>query len=368
MKIDPTLLKKEEQVTLRLRELYRRYGYTQYKMNKFEEYSLYARNRNFLISDSVITFTDTAGRLMALKPDVTLSIVKNSQTDTESVQKVYYDENVYRVSGNTRNFREIRQVGLECLGNTDIYTIGEVLSLAAESLGEITPSYILDVSDLDLLSAVLDGLALSPAARRELLTYVEQKDLHDAAALCRREGADFAPLERLMSFGGTPSEALPALHALRSDPEWTARVDRFAAILAPLPEERVRVDFSVLNDMNYYSGIVFRGFAEGIPEGILSGGQYDPLMQKMGRGCGAIGFAVYLDRLEALAAPLKDYDVSAVLLYSEQAEAPAVRRAVAQLTEGGESVFAARSLPEKLKYRRLLQLTESGVTLLEDHA
>lgn len=65
----------QEKVIFGLRGLYRSYGYTQYKMSKFEEYDLYANNKDFLISDSVITFTDTNGKLMALKPDVTLSIM-----------------------------------------------------------------------------------------------------------------------------------------------------------------------------------------------------------------------------------------------------------------------------------------------------
>ena len=69
----------QEKVMFGLRSLYRSYGYTQYKMSKFEEYDLYAKNKDFLISDGVITFTDTNGKLMALKPDVTLSIIKNKR-------------------------------------------------------------------------------------------------------------------------------------------------------------------------------------------------------------------------------------------------------------------------------------------------
>ncbi|HJJ46516.1 MAG TPA: hypothetical protein O0Y17_05505, partial [Methanocorpusculum sp.] len=61
----------EEKTILKLRTLYRRYGYLPYKMNRFEEYDLYVRNKDFLVSDSIITFTDTGGKLMALKPDVT---------------------------------------------------------------------------------------------------------------------------------------------------------------------------------------------------------------------------------------------------------------------------------------------------------
>jgi ATP phosphoribosyltransferase regulatory subunit len=78
-----------EKIAFRLRSLYNRYGYTQYKMSKFEEYDLYARNKDFLLSENVITFTDLSGKLMALKPDVTLSIVKNSRDDAENLQKLY---------------------------------------------------------------------------------------------------------------------------------------------------------------------------------------------------------------------------------------------------------------------------------------
>ena len=70
-------LKKDEQAVLLLRKLYQSYGYQPYKMSRFEEYDLYAKNKSFLVSENILTFTDTNGKLMALKPDVTLSIIKN---------------------------------------------------------------------------------------------------------------------------------------------------------------------------------------------------------------------------------------------------------------------------------------------------
>ena len=79
-------MNQERQAMLDLRRLYGKFGYTQYKMSKFEEYDLYVRNKSFLVSDSVITFTDTNGKLMALKPDVTLSSVKNSKDAPDFVQ------------------------------------------------------------------------------------------------------------------------------------------------------------------------------------------------------------------------------------------------------------------------------------------
>jgi hypothetical protein len=91
-------MSREELVSYKLRTLYSRYGYSQYKMSKFEEYELYVRNKNFLVSDNVITFTDHLGRLLALKPDVTLSIVKSGRDVPGKVSRIYYNENVYRTA------------------------------------------------------------------------------------------------------------------------------------------------------------------------------------------------------------------------------------------------------------------------------
>ena len=364
-------MKQEQQALLDLRELYGKFGYTQYKMSKFEEYDLYVRNKSFLVSDSVITFTDTNGKLMALKPDVTLSIVKNSRDLQGYVQKLYYDEHVYRISDKTSAYKEIPQVGLECLGDIDDYCIAEVLTLAAKSLSTFDKDYILDISNLDILSLVLDRIGISEAGRRALIECVSKKDIHDAERICSEEGIDAEKaslLSRLEACSGEVDAALEGLYSLFDDAEWTALVKRFGNILALLPKENIRIDFSVINDMNYYNGIVFQGFVPSIPTDVLSGGQYDNLMARMEKKSGAIGFALYLDRLESLVSPRKEFDVDALLLYGKDASPAAVLAAVEKLTDEGLCVLAQKSVPERLTYRQLLKLCESGVQIIETNA
>ncbi len=77
-------LRPDERAGLMLRELYHRHGYQPYRMSKFEPYDLYAKNKSFLVSEHILTFTDTDGRLMALKPDVTLSIIDRKSTRLNS--------------------------------------------------------------------------------------------------------------------------------------------------------------------------------------------------------------------------------------------------------------------------------------------
>lgn len=79
MEFNYNVLDDTEKIIYALRSLYMSRGYRLYRMGKFEEYDLYSRNKDFLVSDTVITFMDMNGRLMALRPDVTLSIIKNNK-------------------------------------------------------------------------------------------------------------------------------------------------------------------------------------------------------------------------------------------------------------------------------------------------
>lgn len=360
------LLKREEQALFALRSLYTRYGYRPFKMSKFEEYDFYARNKEFLVSDRIIAFTDTDGRLLALKPDVTLSIARNLR-DEETVdrgckQKVYYNENVYRVSGGTRQYKEILQTGLECMGDLDAYDLFEVVSLAAQSLAAISEAFLLEVSHLGVLTALLEESGGEEAFRQEATRCVAGKNAHDLRNVCGQYGIPPEQTERLCAFvgiGGERNRVLAELESLCGDSakEALAELRGLSALLDSFPYgERILFDFSVVNDMNYYNGIVFKGFLDGICEGVLSGGQYDKLMHRLGKRSGAAGFALYLDLLEDLQPQSREYDVDVLLLYSEKTDPRALAKAVAELTAQGKSVSAQRSVPPKLRSREVVRL------------
>lgn len=361
-----------EKVIFSLRSLYEKYGYSQYKMSKFEEYDLYARNKDFLISDSVITFTDTNGKLMALKPDVTLSIVKNSKDAPDFVQKLYYNENVYRVSKGSHAFQEIMQVGLECLGMVDNYCICEVLMLAAQSLRCISENALLDISHLGLISDLLDQVGIPGYQKAEALKFIGEKNIHELMALCRNSGVteeNAAVLRQLVAVSGDPETVLPQIKTLLSGIVNTSSLEQLERIACALKGSEiysmVRIDFSVVDDFHYYNGIVFKGFVYGLPESVLSGGQYDKLMQKMKRRSGAIGFAVYMDMLERLEDAPTEYDVDTLLLYDENSDLSAIQSHMKALTENGCSVMVQRQIPENIKYRCLLKLQNGEVETLE---
>ena len=350
-----------ERVTFQLRSLYNRHGYSQYKMNKFEEYDLYARNKDFLISDSVITFTDLNGKLMALKPDVTLSIVRSSWDDARTVQKLYYNENVYRAAKGTRTFQEIVQVGLEALGPIDEYCIAEVLTLAAESLRSISPRCLLNISHLGILNQAIDRIGLPENRKPQVLKFIGEKNIHELTAFCSSCGISeekAAPLLALASLSGGADEVLPRLRALLPGCSATQQLARILSSLDDSVKAILRLDFSAVDDIHYYNGIVFKGFIDGLPGSVLSGGQYDNLMKKMHRRSGAIGFAIYMDKLQQLDTAKRTYDADNLLVYAPGETFARIRAAADILRQQGESVLVQPGIPENARFRRIVTTKE----------
>lgn len=356
-----TVLKEEERVAFALRGLYRRYGYLPYKMNKFEAYDLYASNKDFLVGDGVITFNDTDGKLLALKPDVTLSIIKN--TADEGERKVYYHENVYRISGETKQFKEIPQIGLERIGEVDAYVVYETITLALMSLQEISKDFALDVSHLGVLASILETAGAGDDFNKQAMHLLSEKNAHELTALCKRYGvskeSENALLTVLRAYG-KPEKVLPMLAPLCVSAQGKQAFAELQTLCLLLKDsafaDKINLDFSVVNDMKYYNGFVFKGFVAGVCEGVLSGGQYDKLMSRMGRKNGAIGFAVYLDLLENLRKNSDCYDVDTLLVYDENTNVNELVNKVSALTAEGERVSAQKTRG-KIRAKTVLDLT-----------
>ena len=347
--------KNEEQAGLELRNLYRRYGYVPYKMSRFETYDLYVRNKDFLVSDQIITFSDRSGRLLALKPDVTLSIVKNAPEEPGVVQKVYYQENVYR------DYREILQAGLECVGDLGDYEIAEVVMLAAKSLQQLGERWVLDISHMGLLAAVLESSSLDREAQIRAMEYLHRKNFHQLKAICDNDPV-WEKLSAIASCRGGREvvERLEVLLTTEAEQQALLQLKGLWKVLeASGCASSIRLDFSVGNNMRYYSGVVFRGYLEGIPASILSGGQYDKLPQKMGRKAKAIGFAIYLGLLEKLNTEEDAFTVDTLILHDGSGDPLALMAAAEAAAEKG-TVLVTRGLPKMRNWKKLYRF-EKGV-------
>lgn len=372
--MDEGFLKRDEKLVLALRGMYERYGYRKYKMRRFEEYDLYLNNRDFLQTKHIITFHDLDGRVMALKPDVTLSIAKNTRATAESTEKIYYLENVYQLDP-IGAYREISQLGLECFGRLDEAGFVEVLLLAVKTLSQIDENYRISISDTRFVKGLLRSLALSGDDEKRLAECIRNKRAHEVYAFCEAGGISGGDAKRaaaVAELGGPFEEAAKKARALCGADGMTEALDSLTSLYEKLSRiglgAHIRLDFSAINDLDYYSGIIFQGYVQGVPRPVLSGGYYGALLKKFGRELDAIGFAVYLSELAHLSEPLTGADVDELILYGEGSDAAALYEAAEMRAKAGKKIRVERAIPKDLRYSRLMKFDGKHLSEVTEHA
>ena len=357
--INSNILRNDEKAIFALRELYEKYGYKPFKMSKFEEYEFYIQNKDFLVSDRIIAFNDTSGKLLALKPDVTLSIIKNGEDVEGFKQKVCYNENVYRVSENTHQFKEIMQTGVECIGDISLYDIYEMVVMAAESLALISDDFVLEVSHLGLISSLLDNICKNANFKAEAIKFISDKNSHDLARICDENNVaelDKIALQNFVSIYGERNAVLQKLEDenVNMGKDNINILKTLSSMLDNLSfSGKIKFDFSAVSDMNYYNGIVFKGYINGLSQSVLSGGQYDNLLYKMGRKSGAIGFAIYLDLLEDLPREKQNFDIDVLLLCDGKTDNQILIDTANQIVACGKTVSVQNADVGKIRYKEL---------------
>lgn len=291
-----------EKTDLELRSLFRKYGYERFKMGKFEEYDLYAQNRDFIPSEDIITVTGEKGKLLALRPDLTLSIVKYFRPELSDVERLYYSETIYR-SDKRGSYKGLKQTGLECVGKIGIEETNEVVTLAALSLKTISPDFVLDISHMGFLSEMLNGLPEGQS--KDIVAAIAKKNLPYLEKAIRYYRFNDVVAERIMLLANSYGDYKDVINTMKSRNLTTTAIyylDEIEKVCTALEKNKlaknINIDFSIINNMTYYSGILFKGYIPGISSGILSGGRYDGVMEHMGKKGGAIGFALYLDELD----------------------------------------------------------------------
>lgn len=292
----------ENSIVSNLINIYERFGFKKIKLSKFEDYNLYNNNKDFLQTEHILTFMNLNGNLKSLRPDVTLSIVKKILKDNEKeTQKIYYIEDIYKIVSN--EYEEIPQVGVEIIGKLNNYSNLEIISMAIESLKSINKNYILEISNIDFISAIFDEIDLEENLKIEILNNIYLKNKHDLEKLLNKN-VDCKYKKYILSFielSGNYKDILKKLKSLIINKKMQKSYEELKSLSFVFELynnfDKILLDFSIESQLGYYNGIIFKGYIKESNDIILSGGRYDKLLNKFNSNKNAIGFAIYMDKL-----------------------------------------------------------------------
>lgn len=271
-----------------------------------EYYDTYTKITNAVPQEKLFKMTDTDGKLLVLRPDLTLSIARIAavKLNGQAARLCYFANKWDMESAGANRNREIYQAGVECLGEEGAFSDAQAIAFAVECLKETgLKNFIVDVGHVGYLKGVLEELGLSPETEEKLCAYINAKDGMNAERLLKNAGVKGDALNTVLAlpalFGG--AEVLDVAEALTQSGgarEAVAHLKKIYALLTDMGySEYICFDLGTVKRFSYYSGVVFSALVKELGAAVASGGRYDCLADDFGAHVPAVGFAVGLKRI-----------------------------------------------------------------------
>lgn len=262
------------------------------------------------LKDRVLKFIDpSTGRVVAIRPDITPQIARVAATRMREhglPLKLCYNESVLRYQEpRDGKSREVLQIGAEYISEKASAAIdAEMIIISIEALEAIgLRDFKIDIGDVGFLRAVLDKLPVDGESRGKIKDSIAIKDtsgLEAAISGLKLPGKDRQLLLNLTTFYGE-EEVLEKAASFSKDPESLSALEYLRVVVDIVAKkgfkDRVTIDLGEVRGFDYYTGIIFEGFASGVGKPILSGGRYDTLLARYGFSAAATGFAFDVENI-----------------------------------------------------------------------
>ena len=315
-------MSKKDLVLLNIRKMYDSYGYKKISLPSFEEYDLYNENKDF-IDRNVLTVMSPNGKLLALRPDITLSVAKKiSKEQSLKYSKIYYQENTYNLTKYV-GYEEDEQLGIELIGKESTFLDFEIINLAVKSLDIINKKSMIVLSHAGFISSIFENFDLEYETKEQILDCINRKNSHDIQKILKRNEHISENVKKLIYKIPELSGNLENIEKELLKYEINDNTKKILSELKQLnsllmkfyKKSKIIFDFSVVKNLNYYNGIILQGYIEDFPNVILTGGRYDKLFEKFGVDTGAVGFAILTDGLKGYYKDTDKKDFEVLIAY-----------------------------------------------------
>jgi len=341
-----------------LTALFRRRSYAEIITPEVEYYDLFIRSGNPMPQEAMLKIIDRSGKIMVMRPDCTTPIARVAATKLKSVplpQRLYYNQTVFRSGDAHRaDSSEIAQCGVELIGASGKKADVEMVAMAVDSLRECgLERFHIELGHVGFFRSLAAGMDMELHETEHMRRLIEGKNfaaLNDMLEPYAGKPA-CAALRRLSHLFGT-AEVLEEAQRLAADSKDLAYLRTlYEELRAAGYDEYIRFDLGLVHQIDYYTGVVFRGYVEGAGDAVLSGGRYDALVAAFGRPAQATGFAIDVDAVAACLPAAALPALELVVHYEDGLLAPALA-AVDGRAAGTCELSPCRTLESTLKLAR----------------
>ncbi len=326
----------------KIENVFHKYGYSNIETPTFEYYEVFSDVAQSVKPEQMYKFFDRDGSILALKADMTFPIARVTATaynENELPLRLCYIGNAFKYNENYQGkLREFTQAGVELIGINSQEADAEILALAVNGILETgLTEFKVYVGQVDFFSGILEEAGFDKETSEKIQTMVAEKDyIAIEETLKNIEISEnikniFFNLHKLVG----SLEILQKIKELVTNKKSLKALEKLEKIHTILKaygiEKYVVFDLGMVTHLNYYTGIIFRGYTYGTGFSILDGGRYDNLISEFGMDTPAVGFAIrindVLTALEAQNISIEKEKADTLLIYTEQGRSTALKTA-----------------------------------------
>lgn len=338
---------KREYLCNKVKDVFNKWGYKEVCTPTIEYYETFNYCTDTLKEEEMYKFFDNTGRILLLRPDMTIPVARMVSTklkDLNTPIKLWYKSNIFRVNESmTGRKNEYLDCGIELIGVEDNKCDLEVLVTALEALKALGGNeFKLEIGNVNILRAAMEEMNLDQSEKDIIAELINKKSLTALKGYLDTLNIDNIHKEFLNTlpwiFGDY--KMIDKCLNLSFSEEINKNIIYLKNLYNALEklgyENYITVDMSMVPRVNYYSGIIFKGYIEGIGSRVLTGGRYDSLIENFGRKLPAIGFSIDIDTVLDKC-NVKKESIAVDMLLNQEEQVDSLKKIICKIKEG-ESV------------------------------
>ena len=292
----------------KLRQELKANGFKEVETPAFEYFDVFSKGIGAYMQEKMIKFFDLKGRILSLRPDITVPIARMVGTHDMAAGaplRLFYIQDAYSAGGYTIAQRgEYTEAGAEYIGRAGSGADAEMIAMAIRMmLVSGVRDFKLDIGQVGYFKGIVEDMGLSDDNMEAIRSLVDSKNSIELEFTLDNLGISGDTKERIMAlpglFGG--AEVIAEAERLVSNETSLKALANLSEVYDALCKmgysKYITLDLGMLHKLGYYSGVVFRGLTSELGFPVLSGGRYDTLLGEFGEPAPAIGFAMGIKRI-----------------------------------------------------------------------
>ncbi|MDO5707503.1 MAG: ATP phosphoribosyltransferase regulatory subunit [Andreesenia angusta] len=295
----------KEDVLKRINNVFKSYGYKRVATPTIEYYEVFSSIKSTVLKDEMFKLIDNSGEILTLRPDATIPIariVAKNYKKEKGNYKIFYSNQVFKMKSESK--RERTQTGIEYFGNPNAEADGEVIVNAIEALKNCNVEFKIEIGNAGYYKGLLDEIDIDDSIKEILKNLIEYKNFVELKSYVNSLNLDNRiknAIIEMPNLYGEYSEVLKRAEEYSINSRMKKSLEELNKIYEFIEDygysEYISIDLGIINDLDYYTGVVFKGYLANYGDSILSGGRYDNLTEYYGESIPATGFAISVDDL-----------------------------------------------------------------------